>query len=452
MINDLEELFKKFPSFLYNDLITDNNTNPLIEVVLDLGRRPEARFTEGSRYISKRLVSWHDLNYIIKSLTKFNNKNRAGIENTLHRVSCIRNKQFVITGITFRIGRFSFGLTTLIRDLLEYEASILFIGKPGVGKTTIIREMSRVLSNEIGKRVIIIDRSSEINGENDISHLSIGQARPMQLTKTSFQHQVMLEAVENHMPQIIIIDEISTSLEVSAVQTIVEKGVQLIGTVHGNCLQNLIKNPCTVNLIGGIESVTLSDEEAKRKKTQKTILERRSTPVFNIVIEINKKNFWTVHENVKTSIDSILNKNNIFIPQIRIFSFTENIKILSKYNSVQNKFYLTKKINSIKTWNSINIQKSSQVLNLKSQIFTIYSYSISTNLLKEVLLRMKINFTLTNEIKKANLILGLKKHILRNSNLIKFANKYKIPIYSFNCISYYKLVRVFSQYSLINSY
>lgn len=444
MINDLEKLFKKLPSFLYNSLTIDNDTNQLIEIVLDLGRKPEARFTEGSRYISKRLVSWYDLDYIIKSLTKFNDKNRAGIEKTLHRVSCIRNKQFVITGITFRIGRFSFGLATLIRDLLEYETSILFIGKPGVGKTTVIREMSRVLSNEIGKRVIIIDKSSEINGQNDTPHLSTGRARSMQLTKTTFQHQIMLEAVENHMPQVIIIDEISTNLEVLAVQTIAEKGVQLIGTAHGDCLQNLIKNPSTVDLMGGIESVTLSDEEAKRKKTQKTILERRSTPVFNIVIEINRKNFWTVHENVKTSIDSILNKRNIIIPQIRLFSFTENIKILSNSNFIQNKFSLIQKTNSIKTWNSINNQKYNQKLNLKQQIFVIYSYSISINLLKEVLLRMKINFTLTTEIRKADLIIGLKKHIIRNPNLIKFANKYKIPVYSFNHVSYYKLVRLFS--------
>ena len=236
MINDLEKLFKKLPSFLYNSLTIDNDTNQLIEIVLDLGRKPEARFTEGSRYISKRLVSWYDLDYIIKSLTKFNDKNRAGIEKTLHRVSCIRNKQFVITGITFRIGRFSFGLATLIRDLLEYETSILFIGKPGVGKTTVIREMSRVLSNEIGKRVIIIDKSSEINGQNDTPHLSTGRARSMQLTKTTFQHQIMLEAVENHMPQVIIIDEISTNLEVLAVQTIAEKvfnlSVQLMGIVY----------------------------------------------------------------------------------------------------------------------------------------------------------------------------------------------------------------------------
>merc|ERR1712157_342412 len=243
-MGDLEKLFNVLPFYIdYDSLITKNYTNQLIEIVLDLGRRPEARFSDCSKYLSKRLVSWYDLENIVKSVTKFNDKNRAGIEKTLHRVSCIRNKQFIVTGITFRIGRSTFGSISIIRDLLEYEESILIIGKPGVGKTTIIREISRVLSNEIEKRVIIIDTSNEIAGETNIPHLTIGKARPMQVAKTTFQHKAMIEAVENHMPQVIIIDEISTDLEVSAVQTIAEKGVQLISTIHGNCLQNLIKNP-----------------------------------------------------------------------------------------------------------------------------------------------------------------------------------------------------------------
>ena len=439
MNSDLEKLFNVLPFYIdYDSLITKNYTNQLIEIVLDLGRRPEARFSDCSKYLSKRLVSWYDLENIVKSVTKFNDKNRAGIEKTLHRVSCIRNKQFIVTGITFRIGRSTFGSISIIRDLLEYEESILIIGKPGVGKTTIIREISRVLSNEIEKRVIIIDTSNEIAGETNIPHLTIGKARPMQVAKTTFQHKAMIEAVENHMPQVIIIDEISTDLEVSAVQTIAEKGVQLISTIHGNCLQNLIKNPSAVDLIGGIESVILSDEEAKRRKTQKTILERKSNPVFNIVIEINKQNSWTVHEDVKTSIDLILSNSN-FKSQIRLFSLTENIQILSKPIFVKKRL-LTE------TWNSMNEEKYVHKLTLKPEIFIIYTYSISNNLLREVLLRMGITFTLTNEIRKANIIIGLKKHLNKNINLIQFANKHRIPIYSFNYISYYKLVRLFSQY------
>ena len=439
MNSDLKKLFDLLPLHIdCSNLINKNDVNQLIEIVLDLGRRPEARFYNYSKYLSKRLVSWYDIENIVKSVTKFNDKNRAGIEKTLHRVSCIRNKQFIVTGITFRVGRSTFGSISIIRDLLEFEESILIIGKPGVGKTTIIREISRVLSNEIDKRVIIIDTSNEIAGETDIPHLSIGKARTMQVAKTTLQHRAMIEAVENHMPQVIIIDEISTNLEVLAVQTIAEKGVQLISTIHGNCLQNLIKNPFAVDLIGGIESVVLSDEEAKKRKTQKTILERKSDPVFNIVIEINKQNSWTIHEDVKTSIDSILHNGN-FKSQIRLFSLTENIKILTR------PIFVKKKL-STETWNFLNKEKYFNKLTLKPEIFTIYTYSISNNLLREVLLRMGITFTLTNEIRKANLIIGLRKHLNKNINLIQFANRHRIPIYSFNYISYYKLVRLFSQY------
>ena len=244
MNNDLKKLLDKLPFYIDHDnLLTKNRTNQLVEIILDLGRRPEARFSNYSEYLSKRLVSWHDLDNIVKSITKFNDKNRAGIEKTLHRVSCIRNRQFAITGITFRVGRSTFGSIPIIRDLLEFEESILIIGKPGVGKTTVIREISRVLSNEIEKRVIIIDTSNEIAGESNTPHLSIGKARQMQVTKASSQHKAMIEAVENHMPQVIIIDEISTDLEVLAARTIAEKGVQLISTIHGSCLENLIKNP-----------------------------------------------------------------------------------------------------------------------------------------------------------------------------------------------------------------
>ena len=439
MNNDLKKLLDKLPFYIDHDnLLTKNRTNQLVEIILDLGRRPEARFSNYSEYLSKRLVSWHDLDNIVKSITKFNDKNRAGIEKTLHRVSCIRNRQFAITGITFRVGRSTFGSIPIIRDLLEFEESILIIGKPGVGKTTVIREISRVLSNEIEKRVIIIDTSNEIAGESNTPHLSIGKARQMQVTKASSQHKAMIEAVENHMPQVIIIDEISTDLEVLAARTIAEKGVQLISTIHGSCLENLIKNPFAVDLIGGIESVTLSDDEAKRRKTQKTILERRSDPVFNIVIEINKQNFWTIYEDVKTSIDSILYEGKSK-SQIRLFSLAGNIKILSKPIFVKKKLL-------IKTWDSKNKEKYFHKLPLKPETFTVYTYSISNNLLKEVLLRMGITFTLTNEIRKANIIIGLKKHLNKNVNLIRFASKHRIPIYSFNYISYYKLVRLFSRY------
>merc|ERR1712194_306346 len=232
-----------------------------------------------------------------------------GIERTLHRISCIRNRQFLINGLTCRIGRSIFGTVSVIRDLLESEKSILILGKPGVGKTTIIREIARVLANEMEKRVIIIDTSNEIAGDSDIPHSGIGRARRMQVLKTELQHHVMIEAVENHMPQVIIIDEIGTELEVLAARTISEKGIQLIGTTHGNNLKNLIKNPSLTNLIGGIQYVILSDEEAKKRRTQKSILERKALPAFQIAIEVNNASSWTIHENVANSVDLILRQD-----------------------------------------------------------------------------------------------------------------------------------------------
>lgn len=445
MTDDLEKLFERLPSFLYNHLKYHIYSDQIIEIILDLGRRPEARFHVGPEYLSQKVISWQDLDYITKRISKFSTENRAGIERTLHRISCIRNRQFLITGLTCRVGRSIFGIISVIRDLLESDQSILILGKPGVGKTTIIREIGRVLADEMEKRVVIIDTSNEIGGESDIPHFGIGRARRMQVAKTELQHHVMIEAVENHMPQVIIIDEIGTELEVLAARTIAEKGVQLVGTTHGNCLQNLIKNPPLANLIGGVEYVTLSDEEAKRRKTQKTIIERKAYPAFEILIEINKQNSWTVHEDIKTSIDLVL-RGESFMEQIRIFSLPEKIKILSEQIFPQSGSLLkTQKFLTNQTWDSLNESKSLNSVTLDSKLLIIYPYSISNNLLKEVLLRIGINFVLTNEIKKASLIIGLKKHLNKNNSLTQIANKYNIPIYSFNSISYYQLIRLFSK-------
>ena len=445
MTDDLEKLFERLPFFLYDHLRRHIYSDQLIEIVLDLGRRPEARFYSGPEYLSQKVISWQDLDYITKRISKFSTENRAGIERTLHRISGIRNRQFLITGLTCRVGRSIFGAISVIRDLLESDQSILILGKPGVGKTTIIREIGRVLADEMEKRVVIIDTSNEIAGESDIPHSGIGRARRMQVAKTELQHQVMIEAVENHMPQVIIIDEIGTELEVLAARTIAEKGVQLVGTTHGNCLQNLIKNPPLADLIGGIQYVTLSDEEAKRRKTQKTVLERKAYPAFEILIEINKQNSWTVHEDIKTSIDLVL-RGESFMEQIRIFSLPEKIKILSEQIFPQSGSLLkTQKFLTNQTWDSLNESKSLNSVTLDSKLLIIYPYSISNNLLKEVLLRIGINFVLTNEIKKASLIIGLKKHLNKNNSLTQIANKYNIPIYSFNSISYYQLIRLFSK-------
>lgn len=308
VINDelnylLEILPKSFQAAIFKHSLNSN----LIEVVLDLGRKPEARFFNHTEYLSLNIVTWQDLDYSVKRLGSFNDNNRVGIERTLHRISCIRNREGLIIGLTCRVGRVMYGTINGIRDLLESSNSFLILGRPGVGKTTMIREIARVLSNEVCKRVIIIDSSNEIGGDSDVSHKGIGRARRMHVPKANLQHHIMIEAIQNHMPQVIVIDEISDTLDVLAAKTIAERGVQLIGTAHGNSLQNLIRNPLLSELIGGVEHVTLSDEEARRRGTQKTVLERRAPAVFQTILELNSLEQWTVHENVDKSVDLLLN-------------------------------------------------------------------------------------------------------------------------------------------------
>ena len=449
--NDFEKLIENLPFFLQKTLRTHPYQDQIIEIILDLGRRPEARFTYGSEYLSQKLISWHDIDYITKHLSKFSNENRAGIEQTLHRISCIRNRQFLINGLTCRIGRSIFGTISVIRDLLELEKSILILGKPGVGKTTIIREIGRVLADEMEKRVIIIDTSNEIAGDSNIPHFGIGRARRMQVLKPELQHQVMIEAVENHMPQVIIIDEIGTELEVLAARTIAEKGVQLIGTTHGSCLKNLIKNPTLSDLIGGIKYVTLSDEEAKRRGTQKSVLERKSYPAFEIIIEINHSHIWTIHEEVTTSIDSFLRQNSL-ISQLRKFNSDEKVQILCNQslisqNLVDKNISSTEKVvlSPYKHWVQINaVKTNTKFLKRLKKSLVIYSYSISTNFVKEILLKVNIEFSLTNDFRKASLIIGLKKHLQQNSKLNQFAKEKKIPIYAFQQINMYQLLKFIS--------
>jgi len=446
--DDLEKLIENLPFFLQEHLNNHASKDQLIEIVLDLGRRPEARFITGPEYLSPKIVSWQDIDYITKRISKFSNENRAGIERTLHRISCIRNRQFLINGLTCRVGRAVFGTISVVRDLLESEKSVLILGKPGVGKTTIIREIARVLADEMEKRVIIIDTSNEIAGDSDIPHSGIGRARRMQVAKAELQHQVMIEAVENHMPQVIIIDEIGTELEVLAARTIAEKGVQLVGTTHGNCLENLIKNPPLADLIGGIQYVTLSDDEAKRRGTQKSILERKAYPAFEIIIEINHPNSWTIHEDVKNSIDLLL-RGNFTMGQVRQFSLTEKIKIrcqrlqISPDSLLKNRNNLNDSVGIVtKNWISINQTKDEKALKLKSKKLIIYPYSLSNNLLKEVLLKMGFKFVLTNEIKKATLIIGLKKHLKLNFKLKNLAKQKNIPIYTLNQVSFYQVTKL----------
>lgn len=444
--DDLEKLLNNLPFFIYHHLNNHSNKEKLIEIVLDLGRRPEARFTTGPEYLSQKIISWQDIDYVTKRISKFNGENRAGIERTLHRISCIRNREFLINGLTCRVGRAVFGTISIIRDLLESGKSILILGKPGVGKTTIIREIARVLSDEMEKRVVIIDTSNEIAGDSDVPHSGIGRARRMQVPKADLQHKIMLEAIENHMPQAIIIDEIGTELEALAARTISEKGVQLVGTTHGNCLENLIKNPSLSDLIGGIQYVTISDEEAKRRGTQKSILERKSYPAFQVAIEVNNLSSWTIYENIEHSVDLLL-RGNFHITQIR--NLKKNEKSVINYNNLKKDFliknghYLNKEMVLIhRNWFLVNQSKYLKSLDIKNTILIIYPYSLSKNLIREILLKFGNKIVFTTQIKQANLIIGLKKHLRQNFQLKNLAKKQNIPIYVINQRSLYQIMRL----------
>ena len=439
---DLNKLLSNLPFFIQETLKDHPKKDKLIEIVMDLGRRPEARFTTGPEYLSQKVISWQDLDYTTKRVSNFSNENRAGIERTLHRISCIRNRQSVINGLTCRVGRAIFGTICLIRDILESGQSILILGKPGVGKTTIIREIARVLSDELEKRVVIVDTSNEIAGDSDVPHFGIGRARRMQVAKTEFQHQVMIEAVENHMPEVIVIDEIGTELEVLAARTIAEKGVQLVGTTHGNCLENLIKNPTLTDLIGGIQYVTLSDDEAKRRGTQKSILERKAYPAFQIAIEINEQNSWIIHQDIQNSVDGLLRGSNIYT-QLRSLDPNNKIHISCKHSQPET-FLLIKNGRNIDGFTKINSNHWTKFkyLSLKGEKLSVYIYSLSSNLFKEVSGKIAIKLIFTKEVKKAQVIIGLKKHLQHNLKLKKFASQRHIPIYTITRASVYQLTKL----------
>ncbi len=304
--DDLDTLLDVLPPTIAEAVRERSNNYALLEVVMDLGRIPEARYPNEEAILREREITEEDIDFVVSRIGDFTSDNRAGIERTLHRISCIRNRRGRIIGLTCRVGRAVFGTIRIIEDLIRSEHSVLLLGRPGVGKTTMLREVARFQADELNRRVVVVDTSNEIAGDGDIPHHGIGTARRMQVPSPELQHAVMIEAVENHMPEVIIIDEIGTDLEAAAARTIAERGVQLVATAHGNSLENIIMNPTLSDLVGGIQSVTLSDEEARRRGTQKAILERRAPPTFDVLVEIQSYTQVAVHRNVAETVDSIL--------------------------------------------------------------------------------------------------------------------------------------------------
>ena len=328
--DNLDELLEVLPPRLRDKLEGMGDLDDLLEIVLDLGRQPEARFPRGRFvYLDGNPVKREDIEFLTKRVGAFGYDNRAGIERTLHRISAIRNRYGDIIGLTCRIGRAVYGTIDIVRDVVEQGKSILLLGKPGVGKTTLLREVARVLSDEFHKRVVVVDTSNEIAGDGDIPHPAIGRARRMQVPTPQRQADVMIEAVENHMPEVVVIDEIGTEAEAQAARTIAERGVQLIGTAHGNTLENLVLNPTLSDLVGGIQAVTLGDEEARKRGTQKTVLERKAPPTFDVVIEILDRDGYAIHHDVAKTVDLLL-RGIPPRPEVRRRSVDGEIRVIEK--------------------------------------------------------------------------------------------------------------------------
>src|SRR5574339_120953 len=322
--DDLDALLDVLPLDIRHAVEKADDSDYLLEIILDLGRVPTARFVENEIVLINKELTRAELDHVVERVGDFDADNRAGIERTLHRISAIRNRRVAVVGLTLRVGRAVYGTVDIIQDIIESGKSVLILGRPGVGKTTLLRESARILAEN--KRVVIVDTSNEIGGDGDVPHPAVGKARRMQVKVPTHQHEVMIEAVENHNPEVIVIDEIGRELEALAARTIAERGVQLIGTAHGQTLDNLLLNPTLSDLVGGIEAVTLSDEEARRRGTQKTVLERRAPPTFDVLIEIQTRDRFAVHQDIMASVDALL-RGFPLPPQIRMRDEKGNIQI-----------------------------------------------------------------------------------------------------------------------------
>ena len=421
--DDLDALLAVLPPDIAEALRDANKPDQLLEVVMDLGRVPEARYTDGEYQLSEREITQEDIDYVVSRIGEFTADNRAGIERTLHRISCIRNRQGKIVGLTCRVGRAVYGTIDIIQDIIESGKNVLLLGRPGVGKTTLLREAARVLAEK--KRVVIVDTSNEIGGDGDIPHPAIGRARRMQVATPALQHEVMIEAVENHMPEVIIIDEIGRELEAIAARTIAERGVQLIGTAHGNTLENLLMNPTLSDLVGGVESVTLSDEEARRRGTQKTVLERRAPPTFDVLIEIKDRDRLVVHHDVAEAVDALL-RGRPLSPEIRYRDAEGKVHIEVSTITVQDA-RRERRGEPVPAGVGVNVPARAE--QRVPRTLHVYPYGVGQNRLRQAARNLGLPVELVDELRHADIVLTLKNYFRKRPQPIAEAERRGVPIY-----------------------
>jgi stage III sporulation protein SpoIIIAA len=410
--DDLEALLTVLPPPIETSLRAANKNEDLLEIILDLGRQPEARFVGHEITLSEKEVTSEEIDYIVSRISEFDDDNRAGIARTLHRISAIRNRKGDIVGLTCRVGRAVYGTIHIIQDIVESGQNILLLGGPGVGKTTMLREVARVLAEN--KRVVIVDTSNEIGGDGDIPHPAVGRARRMQVETPALQHEVMIEAVENHMPEVIVIDEIGRELEALAARTIAERGVQLVGTAHGNTLDNLMQNPTLCDLIGGIQAVTLSDEEARRRGTQKTVLERKAPPTFDVVVEIQDWHHLAVHHDVAKAVDAVL----------RGRSLPAEIRYRDEEGEVQ----IEEATLPPPSLSEKPIRLPSQPPGLPSTL-RVYPYGIGRNRLRQAAQNLRLPVAIVKDLEDADAVITLKNYYRKRPQPISKAEQRGVSIY-----------------------
>lgn len=414
---ELSQLLDIFPLPIRQALVRLPNLEEIIEVVLDLGRPPEARFASDFRYLSETPVTNEDIGHVGSRISAFGADNRAGIEQTLHRISAIRNRQGKIVGLTCRVGRAVYGTIDILLDVLRSGKSICLLGRPGVGKTTMLRECARILSED-RKRVVIVDTSNEIAGDSDIPHPGIGLARRMQVADPTLQHAVMIEAVENHMPEVVVIDEIGTEAESVAARTIAERGVTLIGTAHGQTLENLLMNPTLSDLVGGISAVTLSDEEARRRGTRKTVLERKAPPTFDVVVEIHDRDRLAIHKNVGEVVDALL-RGYQPQPEIRQRTASGDVSIVQEAD--------TDSMPQLGAAYDASIDAHEESLDKPMMIFP---YGVSRNKIERAVHNLRVNASIARTWDDADVVLTLKTLERKGQPKLKQIASDNVPIYA----------------------